>query len=74
MTPISGQVTKQSKLNTEIVLTGPDGREVATLTVETMERDTDNPKERVVPTESFWITLNTKYNGTAENSAEVYVK
>lgn len=54
----------------EIIISLPNGKEIATLTIETME---DHSEEEPKPTKNFWVKFNPKRAETNKFSADVWV-
>ena len=58
----------------EIVIIDSNFKEVATITVETMDKDVEKDGKWVTePTENFWISFNPEENSGIKNSAEVWI-
>jgi hypothetical protein len=58
----------------EIIIALPNGKEIANITVCTMETDILNGNEyKTVPTKNFWVCFNPKEYSTGKDLAEAVV-
>ena len=60
----------------EIVITTEDGIEIATLSIQIMDKFIKGAdgKDKTVPSKSFWLTFNPKSSETHPASADVFIE